>query len=238
MPAIEMEAVVFDMDGVLIDSEVIWRQVRTEFCAENGMCWSAADQESTMGCNTAMWSRIMVQRLQLRARLGMDEAAIAREIKARLLSKYQARLPEREGAIAAVQRVATRYKVALASGSPNDIAAHVMRVTGLDRVFLAATYGDDVAQGKPAPDIYLDVLRKIGVAPQHALGVEDSGNGIRSLHAAGMGIIAAPGPEFALTDELLALADGCIGSMTELSLDMVRDIGHRRAGRLRSRTPG
>lgn len=107
MPRIE--AVVFDMDGVLIDSEVIWRQVREEFCAENGMHWSAADQESTMGCNTATWSRIMVDRLHLRERLGLNEAAVAREIKDRLLRKYAARLPEREGAVAAVHR-ATRWR--------------------------------------------------------------------------------------------------------------------------------
>lgn len=223
-----IEAVVFDMDGVLIDSEVLWRLVREEFCADNGLRWSAADQESTMGCNTAMWSRIMVERLGLRERSGMDEAGVAREIKARLLRKYQEHLPERAGAVAAVQRAAARYKVALASGSPNEIAAHVMQTTGLDQVFLAATYGDDVAHGKPAPDIYLDVLGKIGVAPCNAVGVEDSGNGIRALKAAGMGIIAAPGPEFPLSGEVLALADRCIASMTEFSIDMVEEIGRRR----------
>jgi HAD superfamily hydrolase (TIGR01509 family) len=223
-----IEAVVFDMDGILIDSEVIWRLVREEFCADNGMTWSAEDQESTMGCNTAMWSRLMVERLRLRERLGMDEAAVAKEIKARLLRKYEARLPEREGAIAAVHRAAARYKVALASGSPNEIAGHVMKVTGLDKVFLAATYGDDVVHGKPAPDIYLDVLKKIGVAPENAVGVEDSGNGIRSLKAAGMGIIAAPGPEFPLTPDVLALADRRIDAMAEFSVEMVEDIGRAR----------
>ena len=217
----DIQAVIFDMDGILIDSEVLWRQVREEFAADHGLVWSAEDQESTMGCNTRMWSRIMVERLQLVERLGMDDAAIAKEIKARLLAKYQAHLPEREGAVAAVRRVAARYKVALASGSPNELATYVMQATGLDQVFLAATYGDDVVHGKPAPDIYLDVLAKIGVAPQHAVGVEDSGNGIRSLRAAGMGIIAAPGPEFPLTDDVLALADVRIDEMTEVSVERV-----------------
>lgn len=216
-----IQAVVFDMDGILVDSEVLWRLAREEFAADNGMTWSAEDQESTMGCNTAMWSRIMVERLDLRARLGMDEESIAREIKRRLLAKYEVHLPEREGAIAAVRLAATKYKVALASSSPNELAEYVMRKTGLDQVFLAATYGDDVAHGKPAPDIYLDVLKKIGVAPEHAVGVEDSGNGIRSLRAAGMGIIAAPGPEFPLGEDLLALADVRITEMTEFNLDLV-----------------
>jgi len=217
----QIQAVIFDMDGILIDSEVLWRQVREEFAADHQMVWSADDQESTMGCNTRMWSRIMVERLHLQERLGLDDAAIAKEIKARLLRKYEQHLPEREGAVAAVHRAAAKYKVALASGSPNELATHVMKVTGLDKVFLAATYGDDVTHGKPAPDIYLDVLAKIGVAPEHAVGVEDSGNGIRSLRAAGMGIIAAPGPEFPLTEEVLALADVRITEMTEFSVDLV-----------------
>lgn len=228
-----IQAVVFDMDGILIDSEVLWRQAREEFAADHGMTWSAEDQESTMGCNTRMWSRLMVERLDLRARLGMDEAAIAREIKARLLAKYEVHLPEREGAIAAVRLVATRYKVALASGSPNELAAHVMKVTGLDKVFLATTYGDDVAHGKPAPDIYLDVLQKIGVKPEHAVGVEDSGNGIRSLRAAGMGIIAAPGPEFPLGPEVLALADVRIAELTAFDLDLVERAGAAHRARMR-----
>lgn len=226
----QIQAVVFDMDGILVDSEVLWRMVREEFAANNGMTWSAEDQESTMGCNTRMWSRIMVERLDLKQRLGMDDAAIAREIKGRLLAKYKQHLPEREGAIEAVRIAAEKYKVALASGSPNELAEYVMKTTGLDELFLATMYGDDVAHGKPAPDIYLEVLKKIGVAPEHAVGVEDSGNGIRSLKAAGMGIIAAPGPEFPLTAEVLALADVHIQEMTEFSVELVERVGAMRRG--------
>jgi mannitol-1-/sugar-/sorbitol-6-/2-deoxyglucose-6-phosphatase len=227
----QIEAVVFDMDGILIDSEVLWRLVREEFAADHGLVWDAHMQESTMGCNTAMWSRIMVERLQLKERLGMDEAAIAREIKGRLLKKYEQHLPEREGAVAAVKLAATKYRVALASGSPNELASYVMKVTGLDRIFLATMYGDDVTHGKPAPDIYLEVLKKIGVAPENAVGVEDSGNGIKSLRAAGMGIIAAPGPEFPLSAEILALGDVRIGEMTEFSLALVDAAGVAAAAR-------
>ena len=226
----QIQAVVFDMDGILVDSEVLWRMVREEFAANNGMTWSAEDQESTMGCITRMWSRIMVERLDLKQRLGMDDAAIAREIKGRLLAKYKQHLPEREGAIEAVRIAAEKYKVALASGSPNELAEYVMKTTGLDELFLATMYGDDVAHGKPAPDIYLEVLKKIGVAPEHAVGVEDSGNGIRSLKAAGMGIIAAPGPEFPLTAEVLALADVHIQEMTEFSVELVERVGAMRRG--------
>ena len=215
-----IEAVVFDMDGVLVDSEVLWRRVREEFAADIGQVWSAEDQESTMGCSTAMWSRLMVERMKL----DLTPEQIAAEIKGRLLKKYQQHLPEREGAIAAVKLAATRYKVALASGSPNELASFIMKTTGLDKVFLATMYGDDVVNGKPDPEIYLRVLERIGVKPEHAVGVEDSGNGIKSLKAAGMRVIAAPGPEFPLSAEILALADCVIDSMEDFSLSLVADL--------------
>ncbi len=220
----KIEAVVFDMDGVLIDSEVLWRQVREEFAADLGLVWGEADQASTMGCSTTMWASIMVERLQLHTRLGMDEAGVAKEIIGRMRDKYAAHLPERVGACAAVRLAASRYKVALASGSPNELAEYVLRVTGLDQVFQATMFGDDVAHGKPAPDIYWQVLTKLGVKPENAVGVEDSGNGIKSLKAAGMGIIAAPGPEFPLAPELLALADVQIQEMTQFSLELLEQI--------------
>jgi HAD superfamily hydrolase (TIGR01509 family) len=221
-----IEAVVFDMDGVLIDSEVLWRQVREEFASDHGLVWGSADQLATMGCSTSMWSRIMVERLHLGTRLGMDDTAVAREIKRRMLVKYQAHLPEREGAIEAVQCAASRYKVALATGSPTELAEFVLQRTGLDRLFQATMLGDDVEHGKPAPDIYLRVLEKIGVKPEHAVGVEDSSNGIKSLCAAGMRVIAAPGPEFPLAPEILSLADVVIAEMTEFNLELIERAGH------------
>jgi len=220
------EAVVFDMDGVLVDTEVIWRQVREEYAASIGKVWSEADQESTMGCSTATWSRIMVERLQL----DLTHEQIAREIKGRLIRKYDAHLPVRPGAIEAVKLAATRYKVALASGSPNELIEWIMQRTGLDKVFLATMYGDDVTHGKPHPEIYLKVLEKIGVAPADAIGIEDSNNGIKSLKAAGMSIIAAPGEEFPLMAETLAMADAVIHSMQDFTLDLVTRIDARRGG--------
>lgn len=218
------EAVVFDMDGVLIDSEGIWQQVREEFAADCGAAWTAADQVSTMGCNTAAWARIMVQRLNLRPR-GLDAAAVAAEIVRRMQAKYTARLPLRPGALDAVRCAAGRWRVALATGSPQALAGHVLRVTGLDRVFEATVCGDDVEHGKPAPDIYRAVLARLGVRAEHAIGVEDSGNGIRALKAAGMAVIAAPSPGYPLSDEMLALADARIDEMTEFSAELVERVG-------------
>ena len=228
-----IDAVVFDMDGVLIDSEALWGEVREEFASEHGLVWRPEDQESIMGFNTAMWSRVMVERLGLRERLGMDEAGVAREIERRLLDKYRRNLPQRLGAVAAVRLAATRHKVALATGSSREVASHVIDAIGLGGVFLACTFGDDVAVGKPAPDIYLNVLAKIGTAPGQAVGVEDSANGIRSLRAAGMAVIAAPGPQFPLSAEVLALADARIDDMRDFTLETVARAAGRGAAQRR-----
>lgn len=141
---------------------------------------------------------------------------------------YAAHLPAREGAVAAVRLAAAHYRVALASGSPRALGEQVLRCTGLDQVLTVTLYGDEVEHGKPAPNVYLQVLQRIGVAPQHAVGVEDSGNGIRSLHAAGMGIIAAPSPGYALSDEMLALAGVHLTSLSEFSIDAVERAGAAR----------
>lgn len=224
-----VQAVVFDMDGVLVESEHIWFEARAAFAASIGRVWTAEDQTSTMGCNTAAWARIMVQRLDLKARLGMDEAGVAQEIIQRMQALYTTRLPARDGAVQAVRTAAAHYRVALASGSPRALGEHVLRVTGLDQVLSVALYGDEVEHGKPAPDVYLQVLQRLGVRPEHAVGVEDSGNGIRSLHAAGMGIIAAPSPGYALSAEMLGLAGAHIQSLTEFSVDIVERAGAHRA---------
>ena len=217
-----VQAVVFDMDGVLVESEDLWLRARTEFAASIGRVWTAEDQVATMGCNTAAWARIMVQRLELQAHPGMDEAGVAQEIITRMQALYAAHLPAREGAVQAVRLAATHYRVALGE--------HVLRATGLDDILTVTLYGDEVEHGKPAPDVYLRVLERLGVHPEDAVGVEDSGNGIRSLHAAGMGIIAAPSPGYALSAEMLALAGAHIHSLTEFSMALVESAGAHRPG--------
>lgn len=222
-----VQAVVFDMDGVLVESEDIWLQARTGFATSLGRIWTAEDQVSTMGCNTAAWSAIMVQRLRLRE-LGLDEPAVAREIIGRMQALYDRHLPQRAGAVHAVRCAAAHGRVALASGSPRALGEHVLRAMGLEDVLQVAVYGDEVAHGKPAPDIYLAALARLGVSPADAVGIEDSGNGIRSLHAAGMGIIAAPSAGYPLSAEVLALAGVHIDDLATFSASHIERA--RRAG--------
>lgn len=223
-----VRAVVFDMDGVLVESEDLWLQARTEFATRIGQTWTVADQTATMGCNTAAWSRIMVQRLDLRTRLGMDEAAVAAQIIGRMQALYRQHLPLRPGAVQAVRAAAAHYRVALASGSPRALGETVLQAAGLDDVLRISVYGDEVEHGKPAPDIYLKALAQLEVDAADAVGVEDSGNGIRALVAAGMGVIATPSPGYPLAADVLGLAGACIDTLEAFSRETVEQAGAAR----------
>jgi HAD superfamily hydrolase (TIGR01509 family) len=213
-----IEAVIFDMDGVLVDSEVYWLRARQEFARDIGKTWTDEDQHLTMGRNTIEWAHVMQERLHLD--MPLDD--IMAEIIRRVLAQYEAQMPLRPGALEAVYLAAKHYRVGLASGSPTVIIKRVMELTALDKVLEVIVFGDDVPNGKPAPDIYLKTAQLLGIPPQNCVGIEDSGNGIRSLHAAGMKIIAAPSPSFPLKDELLQLADRVIVSMEEITFDLLK----------------
>jgi HAD superfamily hydrolase (TIGR01509 family) len=216
-----VQAIIFDMDGVLVDSEVYWWRARQAFARDIGKVWTEADQRRCMGPSTIEWARIMAEILQP----PMSVEAIMADMIRRVNAQYDEHLPTRPGALAAVHLAAQHYRVGLASGSPTAIIQHVLQLTHLDTVFEAVVYGDDMAHGKPAPDIYLEALRRLETPPSAALGIEDSGNGLRALKAAGMYAIAAPSPDFPLADDVLRLADAHIASLEEFSLELVRAIG-------------
>lgn len=215
-----IKAVIFDMDGVLIESETSWQQSRVEFAAEIGKVWTNADQRLAMGRNTVEWAALMKERLDLD--LSLD--AIMDDIKARMMAHYEEHLPLRPYALEAVASIAREYRVGLASGSPTEIIKHVLRLTGLDQVFEAVVYGDDMPNGKPAPDSYLHALKLMDVAPEDAAGIEDSSNGVRALVNAGMYVVGAPMPEFPLSAEIMALCDRLIPSLDLFTPELVRSM--------------
>lgn len=183
-----IQAVIFDMDGLLIDSEVVWLQERQAFAATHGKTWTVADHHAAMGRNTLEWARVMRDRLQI----DLTPAAIVDEMQQRMLLAYERQLPLLPGALEAVHLAATTYPVALASGSPKILINQVMRLSGLDQVFQHIVYGDDMPRGKPAPDVYFHTANLLNVSPAACVGLEDSPSGIRALQAVGMAIIAVP----------------------------------------------
>jgi len=221
-----IEAVIFDMDGVLVDSEVYWDESRVDFARDRGQIWTDEYQRLAMGRSTVGWAAVMQEQLQLAE--SIDD--IIAEMKGRVIARYERRMPTRPGAIESVHRMKQHFRVGLASGSPTEIIKAVLRITGLDQVFEVMIYGDNIPRGKPAPDIYLEALKQLGVAPEAALGIEDSANGLRSLKAAGMAAVAAPSPGYPLPEDALMLADTHITTLENFTVGLVRGI--ERGGRL------
>ncbi len=203
----------FDQDGVLIDSEGAWDAARRAIVAENGGRWKAEATRAMMGMSAPEWSRYLRDALGV----ALEPAEISERVVARLLAGYERELPLLPGAVDAVRRIAARWPVGLASSANREVIDAVLAASGLAGTFGATVSGEEVARGKPAPDIYLEAARRLGVDPQRSAAVEDSTNGLRSAAAAGMLVVALPNREFPPEDDALALASLVLGSLDELT---------------------
>ena len=208
-----IDAVVFDLDGVLIESEEIWDAIRETYVRERGGRYDGEIQRAMMGMSSHEWSRY------LHETAGLDESpeTISAEIVQRMLASYRERLPLVDGAVEAVRRLATCFPLAVASSSNRPLIDAVLEVSGLAGCFKTTVSSEEVARGKPAPDVYLETVRRLGVDPEHAAAVEDSQPGIRSAKAAGLRVIAIPNAHFPPGEDALALADVVLRTIDELT---------------------
>jgi len=212
-----IEAVVFDLDGVLLDSEQVWDEVREELVKERGGRWHEQAQTEMMGMSSVEWSRYMHDELDLPE----PPEEISAEVVQRLDEVYRKRLPLIDDAREAVERLAARWPLGLASSSNREVIDLVLDLSGLARYFRVTVSSEEVPRGKPAPDVYLEAARGLGVPPERCAAVEDSHNGIRSAKAAGMRVIAIPNQHYPPGEEALALADVTLGSLAELTPSIV-----------------
>ncbi len=174
---------------MLVDSEIWWDEVRARFAADHGRRWTRDDQAAVMGANSGAWARIMRERLDL----PLPAAAIERAIVDGVVARYAHEgAPRIEGAVEAVRRIAAGWRVAIASSAHAEVIAAALESTGLTDTFEVVISSDEVAHGKPAPDVYLEVARRLAVAPASALVVEDSRNGVLAARAAGMTVVLVP----------------------------------------------
>jgi HAD superfamily hydrolase (TIGR01509 family) len=212
-----IEAVVFDLDGILISSEEVWDAVREGYVRERGGRYDDEVQRAMMGMSSAEWSRY------LHEHAGVPDApeAINDEVVRRMLAAYRAELPLIDGAVAAVERLAARWPLGLASSSNRPLIDTVLELAGLAGSFRVTVSSEEVARGKPAPDVYLEAARRLDVAPERCAAVEDSHSGIRSAHSAGMRVIAIPNPSYPPDAAALAQADFVIRSLDELTPELV-----------------
>ena len=208
-----IEAVVFDMDGVLVDSEPVWERVRRKFVADHGGHWAEDAQDRMMGMSTAEWSAYLSADFGLR----LPPAQVAEQVIAAMAAEYEAHLPLLPGAVDAVRELSARWPLAVASSAPRSLIEAVLDASGLRPAFAAAVSSEEVTRGKPAPDVYLEATARLGVAPSACAAVEDSSNGLRSAAAAGLAVIAVPRPEYPPAAEALDQARLVLDSLTELT---------------------
>jgi HAD superfamily hydrolase (TIGR01509 family) len=212
-----IEAVVFDLDGVLIQTEELWDEVREGLARAGGGRYGEEEQRAMMGMSSPEWSRYMHEHVGLPA--SPDE--IAAEVVRRMAARYRERLPLIDGAPEAVERLAARWPLGVASSSNRELIDLVLELSGLDRLFRATVSSEEVERGKPAPDVYLEACRRLGVESTRAAAVEDSHAGIRSAKAAGMRVLAIPNPAYPPDDEALASADVVLDSLADLTQEAV-----------------
>ena len=215
-----IEAVVFDVDGVLIDSEPVWERVRRGFTASHGGRWADDAQDRMMGMSTAEWSGYMSADFGV----PLPPPRIAELVIAAMAAEYEAHLPLLPGAVEAVRGLAPRYRLAGASSAPKSLIEIVLDASGLRPVFAAAVSSEEVPRGKPAPDVYLEAAARLGVDPVRCAAVEDSSNGLRSAAAGGLAVIAVPRPEYPPAADALGPARVVLGSLTELTPETVASL--------------
>jgi HAD superfamily hydrolase (TIGR01509 family) len=208
-----IEAVVFDMDGVLIDSEPVWEEVRREFVSTRGGRWLPDTQDKMMGMSTGEWSAYMAEDLVD----GMTASEVAAAVIGSMSSRYAEHLPLMPAAVSTVTALAAHWPLAVASSAPQSLIDVVLDVSGLRSSFRVALSSERVARGKPAPDIYLAVTQQLGVAPDKCAAVEDSSNGLRSASAAGLAVIAVPHPKYPPAQDALDGAQVVLSGLGELT---------------------
>lgn len=208
-----IEAVVFDLDGVVVDSEHVWDEVREALARERGGRWHERAQAAMMGMSSTEWSRYMHDVIGL----AEPPEEINAEVVRRMQARYERELPLVPGAVEAVERMAAAFRCAVASSSNRPLIDAVLSASGLDRLFEVTVSSEEVARGKPAPDVYLEAARRLGVDPSRCAAIEDSGNGIRAAKAAGMRVVAIPNRVYPPGEDALALADVVLGSLADLT---------------------
>jgi HAD superfamily hydrolase (TIGR01509 family) len=217
---VAIDTVIFDLDGVLLETEQEWNDVRREFAARHGGHWGEDDQPALMGASSMQWAEYM------RDQVGVDLSPrqIYEGVVNALCDRYSQHLPLIPGAWEAVTGLASRFRLGVASSSPLELIEHSLGLAGLRTYFQAVVSSDEVVSGKPAPDVYLEACRRLGTVPARAAAIEDSSNGLWAAAAAGLALIAIPNPAYPPAPDALALADVVLSSVGEVTGDIILGI--------------
>ena len=213
----DVAAVVFDLDGVIVQSEEVWDAARRELAAEHGVEWPAGATDAMMGMSSLEWSAY----LRDEAGVALEPEAISADVVRRVERVYRASPPWIDGALDALRRIGARWPLGLATSSNREIVDLVVERGGLGDLLRVTVSSEEVDAGKPAPDVYLEAARRLDVAPAECVAVEDSTNGLLAAAAAGMRVIAIPNPAHPPAERGLRAADVVLDSIAELTPDVV-----------------
>ncbi len=212
------EAVVFDMDGVLVESEHLWEEMWTRYAARYGYAWTATDTATVQGMSSPEWSSYLARASRSPEAPGDVERAVVDDMVAAL---RDGRIELLDGARSMVLDVSDQVPIALASSAPRRLIDAVLAGNDLTDRFTATVSSAEVPRGKPSPDVYQEAARRLGVAATRCAAVEDSSNGLRAAHAAGMTVLAIPSPGYPPKPDALALATTVAGSLDEVRRDLL-----------------
>jgi len=215
-----IEAIIFDLDGLLIDSEPYWDQARHEMAVEVGKDWNANDHQACMGVSTLTWARYVIRRLDL----DISPEQVVSRIIGKMVALYTRGVPYLPGAMEAVDLATHHYPTGLASGSHRSLIDVVTNDIPMRGKFKAVVCSDDVPAGKPAPDVYLAAARQLGVPSERCICLEDSTNGILAGKAAGMKVVAVPDVRFSPPEEVLERADLVLPTLREFTLEVIHSL--------------
>ena len=218
------DAVIFDLDGLLLESEQVWSAAKERLTRELGGTWNEVAERAMLGMSSPEWSRYMRDELLL----PLEPREISARVVGLVLDRYRRDLPLLEGADQAVRRLAARWPLGLASSSNREIIDEVLRQAGWTELFPITVSSEEVERGKPSPDVYLEAARRLRVRPGSSVAIEDSSAGIRSARAAGLAVIAIPNRAYRPDPELLEQAEAVLGSLRELTPGTVASVA--RAG--------
>ena len=216
-----IECVVFDLDGVIVDSEQVWDDVREQLVRERNGRWHDGAQAAMMGMSSPEWSAYLRDDLGVRREL--DE--INRDVVRRMEDGYRRELPLLPGAEAAVRALEASWPLGLASSANRELIDLFLELSGFGDAFRVTVSSEEVARGKPSPDVYLRAAELLGADPARCLAIEDSSNGIRAGHAAGMTVIAVPNPHYPPAQDAIDLAAASVTGVAEITPALVESLG-------------
>ena len=214
------QAVIFDLDGVLIESEQVWDEVRRGLATDAGRPWPPDATSALQGMSTPEWSRYLVDVVGVP---GPPEK-VAETVIQRVGERYRAHLALLPGAVETVRALADRWPLGVASSSPTRLIELVLATAGVADRFQVAVSSEEVARGKPAPDVYLAAASRLGADPTRCVAVEDSTNGLRAAVAAGMVLVAAPNAEYPPADDALALAAVVVPGVAGVTVELIESL--------------